>query len=302
MTERAHTQTDRHSTTGQAKPPPLLRLAGVCGWPIYHSLSPIIHNHWIKALGLRGHYVHFAVRPDEAVRAFKSLKKTSISGVNVTLPLKSYAYAAADIWSPEAKKLGVANCLYKSDAGLVAHNTDMEGFLVPLIAQIGIHNLTGVSAIIYGAGGAARAVIGALLSIGVPEIRLCARNEEAVENIINEINVPNLYGLSWRDRHTALSHAGLIVNASAGGMAGKDALDIDLSYVRSAGSFVYDLVYTPLKTPLLIQAEKIGLRSLGGLDMLIAQARPSFKLFYGEAPPKDTGLYSLLVKTLEQNP
>jgi len=118
------------------------KLAGVCGWPIHHSLSPLLHNFWLKELDLSGAYVHFAVRPDEALRAFKSLKSTSIAGVNVTQPLKEIAFQAADEQTPDATKLGVANCLYKRGDKLIAHNTDLEGFAAPLINAMGARQLS----------------------------------------------------------------------------------------------------------------------------------------------------------------
>ena len=143
----------------------VVKLAGVCGWPIHQSLSPLIHNFWLKELGLTGAYVHFALRPDEALDAFRSLKCTSIVGVNVTMPLKRMAFEAADIYSVDAQKLGVSNCLYKRDGKLVAHNTDLEGFAAPLIKAMGGQALSRSSALIVGTGGVSKAVISALLSM-----------------------------------------------------------------------------------------------------------------------------------------
>ena len=126
------------------------KLAGVCGWPIHHSLSPVLHNFWLRELGISGAYVHFAVRPDEALRAFRSLKATSIAGVNVTQPLKQLAFEAADERTPDATKLGVSNCLYKRDGKLIAHNTDLEGFAAPLIKAMGARELSEKPALIIG--------------------------------------------------------------------------------------------------------------------------------------------------------
>ena len=264
----------------------VVKLAGVCGWPIHHSLSPVIHNYWLRDLGLSGAYVHFAVRPDEAIRAFQSLKKTSISGVNVTLPLKSLAFQAADEHSSDALKLGVANCLYKKNGLLIAHNTDMEGFAAPLLKAIGPQELANSSALLIGTGGASKAVIGALLSLNVPEIRICGRNDSATEYLASSVNLPSIYNIPWEQRNLAVQNAGLIINASAGGMRGKSQLDLDLSAISSE-SFVYDLIYIPRETRLLRNAKKMGCRTLGGLEMLIAQARPSFNYFYGQLPRHD---------------
>ena len=276
-------------------------LAGVCGWPIHQSLSPLMHNYWLKEMGLRGAYVHFAVRPDEADRAFRSLMHTSISGVNVTAPLKELAYNAADERTPDALKLGVANCLYKRDGKLIAHNTDMEGFAAPLLKTAGPKTIMNLPVLVIGTGGAARAVLGALLAMGSPEIRLCGRTNKTAELRAAEIDVPSLYAVPWAERNAAVMGAGIVINATSAGMAGKPALDIDLKDARD-GALIYDLVYTPLETPLIKQAKALSLPYLGGLDMLIAQARPSFKLFYGQTPPDDLDPTELLLDALGATP
>lgn len=276
---------------------PLPKMAGVCGWPIHHSLSPLLHSYWLKEMGIAGAYVPFAVRPDEAVYAFRSLKRTSIAGVNVTLPLKQLAFRAADAATADAQKLGVANCLYKLDGKLIAHNTDMEGFAAPLMKAMGPSLIARTPAIIYGTGGASRAVVGALLAMGCPEIRLCGRTDIRAEAMVKEVGVPSLYAVPWASRSPAMAGAGLIINASAAGMKGKAALDVDLNFV-SDGATVYDLVYTPLETPLLKEARERELLTLGGLSMLIEQARPSFRLFFGKTPPPELDPSALLIKEL----
>lgn len=276
------------------------KLAGVCGWPIHHSLSPVLHNFWLKELGLPGAYVHFAVRPDEALRAFKSLKATSISGVNVTQPLKQLAFEAADEQTPDASKLGVANCLYKRDGKLIAHNTDLEGFAAPLIKAMGAKALSEKPALIIGTGGASRAVIGALLALNVPEIRITGRTDSKAEDLVNMVNVPSFYAVPWQHRNVAVASSGLVINATSGGMKGKPQLNIDISKAEP-GTFVYDLIYTPRHTKLLRKAKKVGCETLGGLEMLIAQARPSFKLFYGVNPPAEPDPSEMLFKALKAN-
>ncbi len=277
---------------------PIPKLAGVCGWPIHHSLSPLLHSYWLKEMKVAGAYVAFAVNPKNAVEAFRSLKRTSISGVNVTLPLKSAAFSAADLATEEAQKLGVANCLYKSRGQLVAHNTDLEGFAAPLIAKLGAARVQNLSVLVIGAGGASRAVLGALLSLGVPEICLINRTDEKAEDLAGQVNVPSLYALPWEQRQEAVGRADLIINASAAGMSGKPDLDISLENGRS-GALVYDLIYTPRVTSLMKQAKAHDMDTLGGLEMLIAQARPSFKLFFGQTPPMDLNPTHMLFEALE---
>ena len=277
---------------------PIPRLAGVCGWPIHHSLSPLLHSYWLKEMGIGGAYVPFAVDPKDAVQAFRTLKHTSISGVNVTLPLKSAAFQAADVATEEAQKLGVANCLYKSRGQLVAHNTDLEGFAAPLITKLGADRVQNCSALVIGAGGASRAVLGALLSLGVPEICLINRTDAKAEDLVGQVDVPSLYALPWAQRQEAVARADLIVNASAAGMTGKPDLDISLENGRSGG-LVYDLIYTPRMTRLMKDGQANGMETLGGLEMLIAQARPSFKLFFGRNPPADLDPTEILFEALK---
>ncbi|MEP1230557.1 MAG: shikimate dehydrogenase [Litorimonas sp.] len=274
------------------------KLAGVCGWPIHHSLSPVLHNYWLRELGIKGAYIPFSTRADEAVSAFKSLKHTTISGVNVTMPLKSQAFEAADDVTDDARKLGVSNCLFKRHGKLIGHNTDLEGFVAPLLSVMPITELTQKSVLIIGAGGASKAVIGALLSLGVPEICLTNRHDKKAQDIVDMVNVPSLYSLAWDRRHEGVARSSLIVNASAGGMSGKAALDISLDMAPDRCG-VYDLIYTPMMTPLLKGAQKRGLLTIGGLDMLIAQARPSFKLFFGEDAPAECGVRDVLLGALK---
>lgn len=266
---------------------PIAKLAGVCGWPIHHSLSPVLHNYWLRQAGIRGAYVPFMVKPWDAIRAFRSLKQTTISGVNVTLPLKTSAFRAADEATADAHRIGVANCLFMRDGKLIAHNTDMEGFISPLLQRRGQAWLRQQTALVIGAGGAARAVIGALIAEGVPEIIIVNRTDETADDLVTQAGLPSFYALPWTQRSLATHRAGLIINASAAGMSGYPALDIDLSRAPETG-LVYDLIYTPERTPLIAQAEAQGLETIGGLCMLIGQARPSFRLFYGvEAPASD---------------
>jgi len=278
---------------------PFPKLAGVCGWPVHQSLSPMMHSYWLKNMGIAGAYVHFAVRPDDAPRAFGSLTQTSITGVNVTMPLKRLAFEAGEEITPDAEKLGVANCLYKRNGKLVAHNTDLEGFAAPLLARIGANRIANSTALVIGTGGAARAVIGALLSLNCPEIRICGRTDEKAEALKAELDLPSLYSVAWRHRQISVPSAGIIINASSGGMKGLPEVDIDLK-LAMPNAFIYDLVYNPQETGIIRQAKTYGLAHIGGLDMLIAQARPSFKLFYGETPPDHLDPTPLLIAALNK--
>ncbi len=276
---------------------PIAKIAGVTGWPIHQSLSPMLHTFWLKAAGIQGAYIPFAVRPDDALHAFESLKRTSLAGVNVTAPLKRIAWEAADALTGDAEKLGVSNCLYVRDGKLIGHNTDMEGFAAPLLAKTPYKTLSKRPAVLIGAGGASRAVIGALLALGIPEIRIVNRTDETAQNLVKAIDIPSLYALPWAQRSDALKNAGLIINATSAGMKGKPLLDISLD-TADDDAWVYDLVYNPIQTKLLTDAKARGLSTIGGLDMLIAQAQPSFKAFFGVNPPAEADPSPLLIKHL----
>ncbi len=262
----------------------LPKLAGVCGWPIHHSLSPVLHSHWLRQAGLRGAYVPFMVKPWDARRAFETLKRTTIAGVNVTLPLKTDAFLAADEATEDAQRIGAANCLYVRRGRLIAHNTDLEGFAAPLLTRRTPQQLSGATVLIIGAGGAARAVVGALLSLGLPEIVLTNRTDAKAEELVRQAGLPSFYALPWAERQTAVRRADIIINASSAGMSGYPALDVDAREAE-AGALIYDLIYVPEVTPLIADARDAGIETLGGLDMLIAQARPSFRLFFGADAP-----------------
>lgn len=264
---------------------PISKLAGVCGWPIHHSLSPILHNYWLRESGIKGAYIPFMVKPWEARKAFSTLPRTNIAGVNVTLPLKGEAFLAADEHSEDALRIGAANCLYVKNGKIVAHNTDLEGFSAPLIEHRNRDDLTQICALVVGAGGAAKAVIAALLGLGVPEIILINRTDSKAEALVAEAGLPSFYTIAWSNRSDAVKRADLIVNASAAGMSGFPALDLDLTASRPT-ALIYDLIYTPELTPLLKQAEALGLETLGGMEMLIGQAKPSFELFYRSPVPE----------------
>ncbi len=297
-----------------------VKLAGVVGWPIHHSLSPLLHTYWIDHLApeirdsTKHIYTLFALPPHEAKNAFQSLKSTDICGLNVTLPLKEIAYECVDVLTPQAQNIGACNCLYVREGKLIGHNTDSEGFSAPLRTHLGKHSLdenanhtdiiTSNPVFIIGAGGAARACVHGLLAMGVKEIYLSARTDKRAQQLCAQINSPHLQAIPWTHRQEKLGECALLVNASAGGQQGQSPLDIDPSGLFSARSannthaLVYDLIYTPTHTPLLQASTKAGLHVLGGLDMLIAQARPSFELFFGENVPENTNVHAHLTAHL----
>lgn len=268
------------------------RTAGVCGWPIAQSKSPVIHRFWLRKLGLEGDYVRLPVRPETARAGFRALPSLGFAGVNVTAPLKQIALKAADRMDISASLTLAANVLLvtKGDA-LVAFNTDWPGFLEPLQRRA----VRPATAVLIGAGGAAQAVVMALHQLGVEELTIVNRSAAKARALAQ----------GWPGRRPAvvvemlpgmvLPAADLVVNASTLGMVGQPALEVRLDRM-AADAVVYDLVYAPLETGLLAAAQARGLRAIDGLEMLVGQADRAFAMFYGAEPPRqhDDALRRLL--------
>ena len=264
-----------------------MRTAGVIGWPIAHSKSPLIHRFWLQALGLDGDYSRFAVAPDGLGAAIRALPALGISGVNVTVPHKIAVMAHLDAVEPVAAAIGAVNTVVVEGGRLIGTNTDMAGFLEPLQGGPAPER-----AVVVGAGGAARAVLLGLKQWGVAEIVVMNRSVERAAALLAELGVAGqAIGL---DR--PVPQAALLVNASSLGMKGEPPLRLDLAPL-AAGATVYDIVYAPLKTELLAEAEARGMRCIDGLNMLIGQAAVAFERFFGAAPPRarDAELRGLLV-------
>ncbi|WP_439816632.1 shikimate dehydrogenase [Zavarzinia sp. CC-PAN008] len=255
------------------------RLAGVMGWPVGHSRSPFIHNHWLATYGIDGAYLPLAVQPQDFEQAMRALPLLGFRGANVTVPHKEAALACADEVDAVARRIGAANTLVvTADGRIRATNTDAFGFIENLRERAPGADLA-VPAVVLGAGGAARAVIVALLDAGAPQVVLAnrgrARAEALAESLGGAIRV-----VDWADRAAALEGAGLLVNTTTLGMAGQPALDLDLAALPHQ-ALVTDIVYTPLMTPLLAAAQARGHRVVDGLGMLLHQARPGFAAWFG---------------------
>jgi shikimate dehydrogenase len=247
-------------------------VAGVVGAPIRQSLSPLIHNAWLAAGEADGVYVAFAP-PADGFRAFvEGLRGGAIRGLNVTAPFKLEALAAADEASARASAAGSANLLlFEADGRILADSTDGEGLLRAIAEQAPGFDARDGPAVILGAGGAARAAAEALLGAGAPEVILVDRSPERA-----------------RAATEALGGAGLVINARPA----EAGFELDLS--RAAPDcVVMDMVYRPLVTPLLAAAAALDLRTVDGLAMLIAQARPSYRAFFGVDPPADLDVRAL---------
>lgn len=270
-----------------ADPRPLT--AGVMGWPIGHSRSPVLFDHWFARYAIPGRYVPLAVAPERFGDVYRALPHAGLRGVNVTIPHKRAALERADAASAAARAIGAANMIvFAPDGTIHAGNTDAYGFLENLRAGAPGWRAASGPAVVLGAGGASRALIHALTGVGAPAIRLANRTRETAEALADEFGPP-VEVVDWEARSEALDGAATLVNATSLGMAGHPPLDIALDALPTH-AVVTDIVYTPLETPLLADARVRGLTAVDGLGMLLHQARPAFEAWFGRDPEVDADL------------
>jgi shikimate dehydrogenase len=258
-------------------------LAGVMGWPVAHSRSPVLHNHWITHHGLLGAYVLLPVQPEKLETALRGLPALGFAGCNLTIPHKVSAMSLVDLVDPLAQRIGAINTIVvDADGSLSGLNTDGFGFIQSLFdAQPAWRADTGPVTVI-GAGGAARAVIVSLIESGAREIRLTNRSGAKAQDMAQEFGGP-VHAIAWEDRHDALQGVALLVNTTNQGMHGQAALDLSLDQLPLR-ALVADVIYVPLETPLLLAARARGNATVNGLGMLLNQARPAFQAWFGVLP------------------
>lgn len=267
-------------------------LAGVLGQPIAHSRSPRLHRHWMARHGLPGDYVAIEVAPADLEAVLRMLPRMGFVGVNVTVPHKVAALALADEVTARARRIGAANTLIFRDGRIHADNTDGEGFLCALRQGAPDWDPAAGPATVLGAGGAARAVLDALLEAGVPEVILTNRTREAAETLAAAAQAewgPRIRVLDWVGAGNAVEEGVLVVNATSLGMMGKPAFRVPLDGLHP-GQVVVDLVYAPLETRLLAEARAAGAVAVDGLGMLLHQAVPAFEAWWGIRPAVDEDL------------
>jgi shikimate dehydrogenase len=270
------------------------RLAGVMGWPVSHSLSPRLHGCWLERHGIDGAYLPLPVAPEHFAQALRVLSQLGFAGVNVTIPHKESALDAIDEASALASRIGAVNTVIRRDDGsLYGENTDGYGFLENLRAAAPAWRADAGPAVVLGAGGAARAVVVALLDAGAPAVRLVNRTLERAEALAEAVEGP-VSVVSWVGREDALAGAALLVNTTALGMDGKAPLVLALDSLP-AHAVVNDLVYAPLETPLLAAARQAGHIGVDGLGMLLHQARPGFAAWFGVEPEVDDALRAFVL-------
>ncbi len=258
-------------------------LAGVIGHPVAHSRSPKLHGHWLKTYGLAGHYVPMDVAPADLETVLRTLPKAGFVGANVTVPHKESALRIADHVSDRASVIGAANTLvFRADGSIHADNTDGYGFMENLRSGAPDWNAKDGPAVVFGAGGASRAILSALADAGVPEIILSNRTRARADHLKDEFG-QRITVVDWVQAGNVIENAELVVNTTSLGMQGQPELRVPLDGLQP-GTVVTDLVYTPLKTGLLQQAEQAGCTVVDGLGMLLHQAVPGFERWFGTRP------------------
>lgn len=269
-------------------------LAAVIGHPISHSKSPALHGYWLQKYGIKGHYIPIDIAPDDLFETLKTMQKMGFVGANVTIPHKEAVLKIADVVTDRAKMIGAANTLvFSKDGQIIADNTDGYGFIQNIRTAIPNWAPKTGPAVVFGAGGAARAVLASLIDIGVPEIRLSNRTATRAEALAAEFG-DRVKVVNWVKVGNVLDDAVTIVNTTSLGMTGQPEFRVPLDGMPKS-AVVTDIVYSPLKTKLLEAADQKGCRWVDGLGMLLWQAAPGFARWFGQEPEVDEDLRKIVL-------
>jgi len=274
-----------------------LRTATVIGWPISHSRSPLIHTYWLNRYAIAGRYERRPVRPGELAAFLDTVRAGELVGANVTVPHKEEALKLVDHADDIALAIGAANTLWTDGGKLRATNTDAHGFLANLEAAFPAWREEAGVPFVVGAGGAARAVIYALKAAGCRKIRVTNRSADRAGELARHFG-STVDAADWQDRAAGLADVSLLINTTTLGMGANPPLDLPLAGLP-AQAIVYDLIYVPLRTPLIAAAELRGLRTLGGLGMLLHQAVVGFEHWFGRRPEVTDELFRLVAADVE---
>ena len=273
-------------------------IACVIGWPVRHSRSPVIHRFWLNELGLDGDYVIHPVEPDNVAAFFANFVDSGFIGGNVTVPHKEAAYAAVARRDAAAEATGALNTLWLEDGVLVGANTDPVGFLANLDETTPRWDSAPGAAVVLGAGGAARAIVWALITRGFGPVHVVNRDPARPRALARQLG-DKVRAARWADVPSLLRGARVLVNTTTLGMDGQPPLKIDLAPL-SEGAVVNDIVYVPLETELLATARARGLRVAGGLGMLLHQAVPGFERWFGTRPQVSPALRAAVQKSIAE--
>ena len=272
-------------------------LAGVMGWPVMHSRSPMMHNYWFKTHNLAGTYLPLAVEPDGIGPALKALHALGFAGCNLTIPHKETAMAFMDEIDETAKRIGAISCVVvRKDGSLKGSNNDGYGYINGILEEAPDWTADRGPVVIMGAGGGARAVSLSLADRGAKDIRIINRSPERAQGLAREFGAP-MTAVAWEDRHAALEDAAMVVNTTSQGMVGQSALDLSLAKLPKH-ALVSDIVYIPKETPLLKEARERGNKTVNGLGMLLHQGRPAFRDWFGIEPKVTAELRAMMEATI----
>ncbi|MCJ2034217.1 shikimate dehydrogenase [Methylobacterium sp. J-068] len=273
--------------------------AFVVGHPIAHSRSPLIHGHWLRQYGIDGTYERVDVAPEAFPAFFAALRQKGFAGGNVTIPHKEAAFRLVESLTPRAEKIGAVNTLFfDGSERLCGDNTDAPGFIAHLDQSLGLDwtERGAGTALVLGAGGAARAIVVGLLERGLSRIRVANRTPARAEALV-ELDPARVEAVTWLDLPAAMARTGLLVNTTSLGMVGQPPLDIDLVDLPEEAA-VADIVYAPLETPLLAAARARDLAAVDGLGMLLHQAVPGFARWFRLTPSVTPELRARIVADL----
>ena len=260
--------------------------AGVIGNPISHSLSPKLHSYWLNRYGIAGEYTALKVTEDALETTLRALPKQGFIGANVTIPHKVSVMQFADQITDRATLIGAANTLtFKEDGRIFADNTDGYGFMANLRQGAPDWDPKAGPAAIFGAGGAARAIIVALADAGVPEIIIANRTRPKAEALRADFGA-RVSVIDWVQADKMLEDANTVINTTSLGMAGAQDFKVSLESLRPQ-AVVTDIVYNPLRTPFLDAAAAKGCTTVDGLGMLLHQGVPGFERWFGPRPEVD---------------
>lgn len=272
-------------------------MAGVMGWPVMHSRSPLIHNHWLKQHGLAGVYVPLAVKVENLASALRALPALGFSGCNLTLPHKIEALSILDHVDPLARRIGAVNCVVVgADGSLTGRNYDAFGFVESVIEAKPDWRGDAGPAVVLGSGGGARAVVASLAEKGARDIRIANRTFDKAAALAADFG-GIARAVPWSDRDLALEGAATLVNTTSLGMAGQGRLEISLDRLP-VSALVSDIIYIPRETPLLEAGRKRGNPTVNGLGMLLHQARPAFRDWFGVMPQATHDLRAMVEATI----
>jgi len=269
------------------------KLYGIIGYPLGHSMSPLVHNRGFRVLGINSTYLRWALRPGQMPEFMAAVRVLPISGVSVTIPHKQRIMPYLDACTTDARKAGAVNTLFWREEVLWGDNTDVRGFLSPLEERRDSIQ----SALVLGVGGAARAVVWGLQKFGVQNMAVCGRDAQKTSALARTFHIDTV---NWDQRGTW--QGDLLVNATPLGMSGYLVEENPWPNRRlDTVRIVYDLIYNPIQTRLRKLAQESGVEDIGGLEMFLAQADAQFKLWTGQPLPLHD-VYPLVLEALQQEP